>query len=117
MAGARPAAAASPDFDAVQWTALGCPNANLISHASPASVDFAGSNAPGDEPAYYAFDSSFLYFRYRRDGNPANGGGFEQFSWTALKQVPTGDPFKIQYQLVEADDDGGRSRAHCCSGR
>src|SRR5262245_35412440 len=99
LAGATRAAAASPNFDAVQWTALGCPNADLITHDSPATADFAGSNQPGDEPAYYAYDSSFLYFRFRMDGNPGSGGGFAQNNWTALMQVPGGDRFKYQYQL------------------
>jgi len=75
------------------------PNADLITHDSPSSVDFAGSSAAGNEPAYYAFDSSFLYFRYRLSGNPAKQNGFDQFSWTALMQVPAGDRFKFQYQL------------------
>src|SRR5258706_10948505 len=97
--GARPAAAASPDFNTVQWTALGCPNADLITHDSPSSADFAGNSAAGSEPAYYGFDSTFLYFRYRMAGNPANSGGFDQYSWTALMQVPSGDRFKYQYQL------------------
>ena len=40
MPGARLAAAAtSPDFNSVQWTALGCPNADLITHDSPASAE------------------------------------------------------------------------------
>src|SRR5262245_31075025 len=99
IAGARPAAAASPNFDAVQWSALGCPNADLIKHDSPSSADFAGSSTPGNEPAYYAFDSNFLYFRYRMSGDPVSGGMFAQVSWTALMQVPSGDRFKYQYQL------------------
>src|SRR6185369_8154968 len=99
LASARTAAAASPDFNSVQWTALGCPNADLITHDSPGSADFAGSSAAGDEPAYYSFDSSFLYFRFRMGSNPASGGGFDQFAWTALMQVPSGNRFQYQYQL------------------
>src|SRR5262249_24061311 len=98
---ARPASAAAlnPDFDSVLWNALGCPNADLIKHDSPSNADFTGSSAPGNEPAYYAFDANFLYFRYRLTGDPSGSHGFAQISWTALMQVPGGDRFKYQYQL------------------
>src|SRR5262249_7798200 len=82
------ATAASRDFDAVSWVPIGCSNPNLISHTSPANVDFVGDAS--FPPTYYAFDATYLYFRYRLDGNPASASGFAQNSWTALMQVPTG---------------------------
>jgi hypothetical protein len=95
----RAAIAGTPDFDSVAWQPLGCPNPDLVKHDSPASADFFGTSAPGTEPAYYAFDDAFLYFRYRLSGDPASGNGFDQFSWTALMQVPMGNRFQYQYQL------------------
>ena len=98
LAVAAPARAqVSPDFDTVTWAPLGCPAADLTSDASPGSTNFVGNAS--FPAAYYAFDSSYLYFRYRMDRNPANGGGFDQFAWTALMQTGTGDPFQYQYQL------------------
>src|SRR5206468_10270497 len=47
-------------------------------------------------PAYLAHDDGFLYLRYRMDADPST---FVQYSWTALMQVPSGDPFQYQYQL------------------
>ena len=93
------AIAGTPNFPGVAWQPLGCPNADLITHDSPASADFTGSATAGNEPAYYAFDSSYLYFRYRMSGNPADVKGFDQYSWTALMQVPSGNRFQYQYQL------------------
>src|SRR5436309_1987584 len=91
------AAVANPDFDGVVWTPLGCDAPDLISHASPAAVDFAGdATFPA---AYFAHDDSYLYFRYRVDGDPYGSGTFAQYAWTALMQVPSGDPFQYQYQL------------------
>src|SRR5206468_4172412 len=65
------AAVANPDFDGVVWTPLGCDAPDLISHASPAAVDFAGdATFPA---AYFAHDDGYLYFRYRvdREHDPA----------------------------------------------
>jgi len=94
----RPAAAqATPDFDNVSWTAIGCDTADLISETSPAGVDFAGD--AGHSPAFYAFDADYLYFRYRMNGDPRGAHGFAQYSWTALMQVPQGNAFQYQYQL------------------
>ena len=50
-------------------------------------------------PAFYAFDADYLYFRYRMNGDPTGSGGFAQYAWTALMQVPSGNPFQYQYQL------------------
>jgi uncharacterized repeat protein (TIGR01451 family) len=90
-------AAGNPDFDAVAWTPLGCDVADLVSHTSPANFDFAGD---ATFPAvYFAHDATYLYFRYRMDGDPAGAGGFAQGAWTALMQVPSGNAFQYQYQL------------------
>ncbi len=96
---ALPAAAraAGPDFDVRAWRPLGCDTPQLVSPASPSSVSFAGDHA--NPPAFYAYDADYLYFRYRMDSNPASGGKFAQYVWTALVQVPSGDPFRYQYQL------------------
>src|SRR5262245_60105374 len=40
LLGASAARAASPDFDAVSWTAIGCPAADLTTDTSPRSVNF-----------------------------------------------------------------------------
>jgi uncharacterized repeat protein (TIGR01451 family) len=98
LASAVRAAAASPDFDAVSWQPMGCQAANLVSHTSPAGTDFAGNATY--PAAYYAFDSTYLYFRYRMDGDPSGPGGFAQYAWTALMQVPSGNPFQYQYELA-----------------
>src|SRR5947207_12413019 len=75
------AAVANPEFDGVVWTPLGCDAPDLISHASPAAVDFAGdATFPA---AYFAHDDSYLYFRYRVDGDPYGSGTFAQYAWTA----------------------------------
>src|SRR5262245_22326959 len=92
--------AADPNFDAVTWRPLGCDTPDLITPDSPRSASFAGDHA--NLPAYYAYDAGYLYFRYRMDTNPASGGGFDQFAWTALMQVPSDDPddrFRYQYGL------------------
>jgi uncharacterized repeat protein (TIGR01451 family) len=96
---ALPAAslASGPNFEAVQWLPLGCDTPDLITPDSPSSVSFAGDHA--NPPAYYAYDADYLYFRYRMDTNPASGGGFAQYVWTALMQVPSGNRFQYQYQL------------------
>ena len=97
LAQSATARAASPDFDAVSWTAIGCENPDLVSHTSPSAADFVGDTT--FPAAYFAHDDSYLYFRYRMDGDPAGAHGFAQYAWTALMQVPSGDPFQYQYQL------------------
>src|SRR5262245_47350027 len=90
--------AAGPDFDAVTWQQLGCDSPDLIVGASPSAVSFVGNQA--NMPAFYAYDADYLYFRYRMDSDPRQGGsGFQQFVWTALMQVPSGNRFQYQYQL------------------
>ena len=95
--GATTVQAQTPDFDAVTWTAIGCPAADLTADTSPSAVNFVGvATYPA---AYYAHDANYLYFRYRMDGDPSGPGGFAQYTWTALMQVPSGDPLQYQYQL------------------
>ena len=90
-------AQSTPDFDAVAWQPLGCPSQDLIAESSPRAASFAGDQS--SLPAFYAYDANHLYFRYRMDGDPTGPGGFAQYAWTALMQVPAGDPFQYQYQL------------------
>src|SRR5262245_43511692 len=97
LVAAAPALAANPDFDAVSWTPLLCDTPNLTVPSSPASVNLVGDQTY--PPTYYAYDEGYLYFRYRVDGNPASGGAFASYSWTALMQAPSGNPFQYQYQL------------------
>jgi uncharacterized repeat protein (TIGR01451 family) len=96
---ALPAAsrAGGPDFGAVSWLPLGCDRTDMVSASSPAAASFAGD--PANPPAFYGYDADYLYFRYRMDADPSSGGGFAQYSWTALMQVPSGSPFQYQYQL------------------
>src|SRR5262245_11319343 len=89
--------AADPNFDAVNWLPLGCDTPNLITPDSPSSASFAGDHT--NLPAYYGYNTDYLYFRYRMDTNPSSGSGFDQYAWTALMQVPSGDPFRYQYGL------------------
>ena len=70
----------------------------MITPASPAAASFAGNHA--NPPAFYSYDANYLYFRYRMDSNPASGGGFAPYVWTAFMQVSSGDPFQYQYQLL-----------------
>src|SRR5262245_38295719 len=97
---ALPAAswATAPNFDAVSWLPLGCERADMVVPASPITVSFAGNHA--NPPAFVSYDADYLYFRYRMDDNPSSGGGFVQASWAAFMQVPSGDQFQYQYQLL-----------------
>lgn len=90
-------ATTGPDFGAVSWLQLGCDSPDLIVEASPASASFVGDQA--NPPAFYGYDADYLYFRYRMDDDPSHGGGFDQYVWTALMQVPSGNRFQYQYQL------------------
>src|SRR5262249_43031054 len=88
--------AAGPNFDAVTWQPLGCDSPDMIVGASPSAVSFAGDQT--NLPAFYAYDANYLYFRYRMDSDPRQGGsGFQQFVWTALMQVPSGKRSQSQY--------------------
>src|SRR5262245_321334 len=90
--------AAGPDFGSVDWSPLGCDSQNMIKPDSPTAASFAGNSA--NPPAFYSFDDNYLYFRYRMDSNPFSGGGFAQYSWTALMQVASGNPYQYQYELA-----------------
>ena len=92
-------AQANPDFDAVAWTALGCAADPLTNADTRAEVDLVGD--AGFPAAYVAQDATYLYFRYRVDGDPrASRRGFLSSSdWTMLVQVPSGSGFEYQYQL------------------
>jgi len=56
-----------------------------------------------------ALDSSYLYFRYRVNGDPSGPKGFADFSdWVMLLQVPSGNPLQYQYQLaLNGEGQGG----------
>jgi hypothetical protein len=102
----------SPNFCCVEWFPIGCNDfSEPAGDESPGSIDFVGSAThPG---AYVAYDDSYLYFRYRVDADPSGPGGFDQYAWTALMHVASGNPFTHQYQLalngVGSDDDFGNS--------
>jgi uncharacterized repeat protein (TIGR01451 family) len=73
----------------------------MVVPSSPATVSFVGNHA--NPPAFYGYDTDYLYFRYRMDGNPSSGVGFAQALWTAFMQVPSKNPddrFEYQYQLL-----------------
>jgi hypothetical protein len=44
---------------------------DLIVGASPSAVSFAGDQT--NLPAFYAYDSNYLYSRYRMDADPRQG--------------------------------------------
>src|SRR5262249_37312750 len=90
-------ATTGPNFDAVTCLQLGCDSPDLIVPPSRASACCGGNQAT--PPAFYAYDADYLYFRYRMDDDPGHGGGFDQYVWTALMQVPSGNRFQYQYQL------------------
>jgi uncharacterized repeat protein (TIGR01451 family) len=91
------ARAQAPDFDAVAWTALSCDAGDAVGDESPSAVDLVGDAT--HRAAYYAHDASFLYARFRVDGSPGGSGGFSQYDWNLLMQVPSGNPFQYQYEL------------------
>jgi len=91
------ARAQAPDFDSVVWTSLSCDAGDPAGDETPSAVDLVGDAA--HPAAFIAHDASYLYFRYRVDGNPAGSGGFASYAWNALMQVPSGNPFQYQYEL------------------
>ena len=97
LAVARAAHAQAPDFDAVAWTPLACQADEPAGDESPSAVDLVGDAS--HRAAYFAHDASYLYFRYRVDGDPAGSGGFQSYAWNTLMQVPSGNPFQYQYEL------------------
>src|SRR2546430_11685922 len=64
----------------------------------PSTADLVGDAA--HPAAYSAHDAKYLYFRYRLDANPASKGGFVQNIWSALVQIPSGNPKQYQYEIA-----------------
>jgi uncharacterized repeat protein (TIGR01451 family) len=91
------ARAQAPDFDAAAWKPLDCGVGDPAGDETPGAVDLVGD--AGHLSAFYAYDASFVYFRYRVNADPSGSGGFASYAWTALMQVPSGDPFQYQYEL------------------
>jgi hypothetical protein len=87
-----------PDLDAVSWKSLACDAPDMIHEASPSDVNFVGTKT--HSPAFWGFDSKYLYFRQRMDSNPDSWCGFEHYSWTVLLTVPSGERDEYQYQLA-----------------
>jgi len=94
---AHRAIAQTPDFDAVAWGPLACNVGDPAGDESPSGVDLVGDAS--HLAAYIAHDASFLYLRYRVNGNPSGPGGFASYAWNTLMQVPSGNPFQYQYEL------------------
>src|SRR5262245_5041532 len=101
----RAAAQANPGLDAAPWTPLGCHASPLTAFSTRHEVDLVGdATFPA---AYVARNESYLFLRYRVDGNPAGTRGFAGTSdWTTLVQVPAGNGFQYQYQLSVNGDSG-----------
>ena len=97
LALAPTARAQAPDFDTVPWTSLSCDAGDPAGDESPSAVDLVGDAS--HPAAYFAHDASFLYVRFRVDGDPAGSGGFASYAWNALMQVPSGNAFQYQYEL------------------
>jgi hypothetical protein len=100
LGGGLARAQANPDFEAVPWIPLSC-NADPLTFADPRPE----VNLVGDAtfPAFYsARDATYLYFRYRVDGDPRSSrrGFLTSSDWTTIVQVPSGNPFQYQYQLA-----------------
>ena len=99
-----------PDFDGVGWIPMQCQaGGDPQNDENPGSTDLVGNAA---FPAVFVgLDAGYLYFRFRMDSDPSGPKGFDQASWTALMQVPSGNPFQHQFQLSlngsGADDDFG----------
>jgi len=92
-------AAGDPDFGAVRWAALDCaPGGDPAGDESPSSADLVGD--PSHPATYYAYDAKYLYFRYRLDSDPTSKGGFVENIWSALMQVPSGNPKQYQYEIA-----------------
>jgi hypothetical protein len=109
LAAARSAGAQAPnpDFDAVSWAPLGCDASPLTAATPRGEVDLVGDAVSA--AVYTAFDATYLYFRYRVNGDPSGPRGFAGSSnWNMLVQVPSGSAFQYQYQLaLNGDGQGG----------
>ena len=84
-------------FDTVAWKRL-CAATEPDALVSPKWADLVG-NAMYPS-SYFAFDANFLYLRYRVNGDPRGAGNFANAAWSVLVQVPGGNGFQYQYQLV-----------------
>jgi hypothetical protein len=94
---ATPGLAHQPDFDNVVLTPLTCGTDEPAGDETPLSLDLVGTEE--FPAAQVGFDEHFLYFRYRVNRAPNGPGGFDQFAWVALLQVPNGNPFQYQYAV------------------
>ena len=105
-------AGGGPDFDSVTFRPLACSvNGDPAGDENPASTDLVGDAT--HSPTYFAWDDSYLYFRFRVTSNPTGAKGFDQYAWVVLLQVPSGDPFQHQFELAlngkGSDDDFGNA--------
>jgi hypothetical protein len=82
--------ASGPDFNSVTYRPLTCGVDEPVNDESPGSVDLVGDAR--HRPTYFAWDNSYLYFRFRVTANPTGTKGFDQNAWVVLIQVPSGDP-------------------------
>ncbi len=106
------AAGADPNFDGVFYQTLGCgSDGDPQGDENPGAIDMVGD--AGFPAVFFAHDLEYLYFRFRVDADPSGPNGFAQYSWVALMQVPTGNPFQYQYELAldgaGAPDDFGNA--------
>jgi hypothetical protein len=96
--------AAGPNFDAVSWLPLSCDKPDVVHVTNPGEVNFAGNAA--DSPAFYAYDETYLYFRFRMQNDPKHGSDLDPDVWAVLMQVPSGNRHQYQYRL-DVNGDGG----------
>src|SRR5437773_5421920 len=88
--------APGPNFDTAPFQAFTC-SSDPVNDENPNAVDLVGS---AQYPAaYFAHDASYVYFRYRVNGDATGPGGFAQYAWVALMQSASGNPFQYQYEL------------------
>lgn len=86
------------------WQPLDCGTGDPRGDESPASTDLVGDVGSGYYTAYFAYDSDYLYFRERVDGDPRGAHPFKQYAWTMLIQTPWHEsyysPFQYQYMVT-----------------
>lgn len=84
----------------INWIPLDC-GPESSTDATPQGTNLVNDYGNGDFATYVAWDSDFLYFRERVNGDPTHstGNGFVQNSWTALLSDPSVDPFRYQYMV------------------
>jgi hypothetical protein len=105
-------AESNPNFDAVTWRPLGCTESvEPVGDSTPTTTDLAGDAT--HSATYFAWDSNYLYARFRLTASPTGSKGFDQYAWVMLLQVPSGDPFQYQFELSlngkSSDDDYGNT--------